>query len=89
MPPRGSLRSTQATILVMPAPSRSKNGVASLAYVAGIHVFAVGVKPKTWMAGKSPAMTVGGARWRVHLSRSAILSRSRTAPDTVIDQGKT
>jgi len=25
----------------MPAHSRSKNGVASLAYVAGIHVFAV------------------------------------------------
>jgi hypothetical protein len=24
---------------VMPAPSRSKNGVASLAYIAGIHVF--------------------------------------------------
>jgi len=24
---------------VMPAHSRSKNGVASLAYVAGIHVF--------------------------------------------------
>ena len=36
---RVSLRSTQATILVMPAHSRSKNGVASLAYVAGIHVF--------------------------------------------------
>jgi hypothetical protein len=25
--------------IVMPARSRSKNGVASLAYVAGIHVF--------------------------------------------------
>jgi hypothetical protein len=25
--------------VVMPAHSRSKNGVASLAYVAGIHVF--------------------------------------------------
>jgi hypothetical protein len=27
--------------LVMPAHSRSKSGVASLAYVAGIHVFTV------------------------------------------------
>jgi hypothetical protein len=27
-------------MVVMPAHSRSKNGVASLAYVAGIHVFA-------------------------------------------------
>jgi formate--tetrahydrofolate ligase len=38
----------------MPGHSRSKNGVASLAYVPGIHVFASG---KTWMAGTSPAMT--------------------------------
>jgi hypothetical protein len=29
----------QATVRVMPAYSRSRNGVASLAYVAGIHVF--------------------------------------------------
>jgi hypothetical protein len=29
----------EATTFVMPAHSRSKNGVASLAYVAGIHVF--------------------------------------------------
>jgi hypothetical protein len=41
MPPRISLRSIQATILVMPAHSRSKNGVASLAYVPGIHDFTV------------------------------------------------
>ena len=46
----------------MPAHSRSKNGVASLAYVAGIHVFTACVKPKTWMAGTSPAMTVGYVR---------------------------
>src|SRR5580704_12069178 len=45
-------------ILVMPAHSRSKNGVASLAYVAGIHVFTACIKPKTWMAGTSPAMTM-------------------------------
>jgi hypothetical protein len=32
------LRAIRAT-LVMPAHSRSKNGVASLAYVAGINVF--------------------------------------------------
>ena len=40
---------------VMPAHSRSKNGVASLAYVAGIHVLSS--DSKTWMAGTSPAMT--------------------------------
>ena len=74
---RVSLRSTQATTPVIPA------------LVAGIHVFMVRVKPKTWMAGTSPAMTVGGVRRHVHLSRSAILSRSRTAPDIVIGQGKT
>ena len=39
---------------VMPGHSRSKNGVASLAYVPGIHVSTV---PKTWIAGTSPAMT--------------------------------
>jgi hypothetical protein len=32
------------------------------ALVAGIHVFTVCVKPKTWMAGTSPAMTAGYAR---------------------------
>jgi hypothetical protein len=41
----------------MPADSRSKNGVASLAYVAGIHVLMQCPKAKTWMAGTSPAMT--------------------------------
>jgi len=30
---------TNSGLFVMPADSRSKNGVASLAYVAGIHVF--------------------------------------------------
>jgi hypothetical protein len=34
--------------------SRSKNGVASLAYVPRIHVFLRGT---AWMAGTSPAMT--------------------------------
>jgi hypothetical protein len=68
MPPLISLRSIQATVLVMPAHSRSKNGVASLAYVSGIHVFTECVKPKTWMAGTSPAMTMGSARWHVHFS---------------------
>jgi hypothetical protein len=42
----------------MPAHSRSKNGVASLAYVAGIHVLKFIFYSKTWMAGTSPAMTV-------------------------------
>ena len=42
----------------MPAHSRSKNGVASLAYVAGIHVLSAASSiAKTWMAGTSPAMT--------------------------------
>jgi hypothetical protein len=40
----------------MPALSRSKNGVASLAYVAGIHVL-ISFETKAWMAGTSPAMT--------------------------------
>ena len=59
MPPRISLRSIRATpaSLVMPAHSRS-NGVASLAYVAGIQVFMACGQPKTWMAGTSPATTV-------------------------------
>ena len=39
---------------VMPAHSRPKDGVATLAYVAGIHALA---PSKTWMAGTSPAMT--------------------------------
>jgi hypothetical protein len=42
----------------MPAHSRSKNGVASLAYVAGIHVLAAVQENKAWMAGTSPAMTI-------------------------------
>src|SRR5437588_11995419 len=41
----------------MPGHSRWKNGVASLAYVLGIHVFATIARRKTWMAGTSPAMT--------------------------------
>ena len=42
-------------VSVMPGHSRSKNGVASLAYVPGIHVLCRAAK--TWMAGTSPAMT--------------------------------
>jgi hypothetical protein len=41
----------------MPGHSRSKNGVASLAYAPGIHIFKTGQTQKTWMAGTSPAMT--------------------------------
>ena len=33
--------------------SRSKNGVASLAYVPAIHVFALAGAAKTWMPGTS------------------------------------
>jgi hypothetical protein len=40
----------------MPGRSRSKNGVASLAYLPGIHVLSF-ANLKTWMAGTSPAMT--------------------------------
>jgi hypothetical protein len=53
----------------MPAHSRSKNGVASLAYVAGIHVFNAS-STKTWMAGTSPAMT--NYRFNLKSSRSRI-----------------
>jgi hypothetical protein len=35
---------------------------ASLAYVAGVHVFMACIKPKTWMAGTSPATTVSSMR---------------------------
>ena len=38
--------------------SRSKNGVASLAYVPDIHVLEVAHSRQTWMAGTSPAMTI-------------------------------
>src|SRR5262245_44331319 len=38
----------------MPAHSRPKDGIASLAYIAGIHAFSS--PHKTWMAGPSPAM---------------------------------
>jgi hypothetical protein len=41
----------------MPGQSRSKNGVASLAYAPGIQVFATRFDPKTWMAETSPTMT--------------------------------
>jgi hypothetical protein len=41
----------------MPAHSRSKNGVASVAYVAGIHVCVSLSARKTWMAGSFYAKT--------------------------------
>jgi hypothetical protein len=40
----------------MAGHSRSKNGVAALAYVPAIHVFAVG--RKAWMPGIKPGMTM-------------------------------
>jgi len=43
-------------LFVMPAHSRSKNGVALFAYVAGIHVLVVAAA-EAWMAGTRPAMT--------------------------------
>jgi len=42
---------------VMAGHSRSKNGVASLAYVPAIHVFLPGVCTNTWMPGTRPGMT--------------------------------
>jgi hypothetical protein len=41
----------------MAGRSRSKNGVASLAYVPAIHVFLVGARRKAWMPGTRPGMT--------------------------------
>jgi hypothetical protein len=71
------------------APLHPGYFVVMPALVAGIHDFTVRANPKTWMAGTSPAMTVGGARRHVRSSLSAILSRSHIEPDIVIDQGKT
>jgi hypothetical protein len=42
---------------VMAGHSRSKNGVASLAYDPAIHAFLPTVA-KTWMPGTSPGMTI-------------------------------
>ena len=39
----------------MAGQSRSKNGVASLAYIPAIYVF--GSQIKTWMPGMKPGMT--------------------------------
>jgi hypothetical protein len=41
-------------LLVIPAHSRSKNGVASLAYVAGHPRLASAAERKTWMPGLRP-----------------------------------
>jgi len=41
----------------MAGHSRSKNGVASLAYVPAIHDFVLS-REKTWMPGTRPGMTV-------------------------------
>ena len=42
---------------VMAGHSRSKNGVASLAYVPAIHAFVLADAVKTWMPGIRPGMT--------------------------------
>jgi hypothetical protein len=41
----------------MAGQSRSKNGVASLAYVPAIHAFDFSCEFKTWMPGTRPGMT--------------------------------
>jgi hypothetical protein len=41
----------------MAGQSRSKNGVASLAYVPAIHAFVLADAVKTWMPGTRPGMT--------------------------------
>jgi len=42
----------------MAGQSRSKNGVASLAYVPAIHVLGCGNAGKTWMPATSAGMTL-------------------------------
>jgi hypothetical protein len=42
----------------MAGHSRSKNGVASLAYVPAIHALPWTDASKTWMPGTRPGMTV-------------------------------
>jgi hypothetical protein len=49
--------------VVMPGHSCPKDGVASLAYVPGIHVLAA---KKTWMAGTSPRLSGSFFVDRVH-----------------------
>jgi hypothetical protein len=56
-------------LAVVPGHSRPKDGVASLAYVPGIHVF--DALSKTWMAGTSPAMTVEQLRCEANKARQA------------------
>src|SRR5258707_15178324 len=56
--------------------SRSKNGVASLAYVPAIHVFALAGAAKTWMPGTRPGMTGG---WFYSALRRRCRSRGRGA----------
>jgi hypothetical protein len=46
---------------VMAGDSRSKNGVASLAYVPAIHVLRSAVVSKTWTPGTRLGMTDNGA----------------------------
>ena len=43
----------------MAGHSRSKNGVASLAYVPAIHVFLEAISLKVWMPGTRQGMTSG------------------------------
>src|ERR1700704_5519538 len=57
--------------IVMAGHRRSKNGVASLAYVPAIHVFAVADAVKTWMPGTGRARR---SAW-VSLSRSCFKRR--------------
>jgi hypothetical protein len=49
---RSQAAATANLSAVMPGHSRSKNGVASLAYVPGIHDLAT--QDKAWMAGTMP-----------------------------------
>jgi hypothetical protein len=46
----------ESAMIVMAGHSRSKNGVASLAYVPAIHVLLPAAK-KTWMPATSAGMT--------------------------------
>jgi hypothetical protein len=60
----------------MPAHSRSKNGVASLAYVAGIHVLPHKPLRKAWMAGTSPAMTIWSSPGQAFVGKCLVVIRA-------------
>ena len=61
---------------VMAGRSRSKDGVASLAYVPAIHVLLQGVSAKTWMPAFAGMTLNGPEMLRVDAAPPAAVSRS-------------